>query len=94
MSQMENCPHCNKPLKIPNRAYHNADNYNQICHVTTECCYKMIKIIPTRSYRITVDDTNKEEDDWGVPIGAEGKACYQALDDLIKCYEQKFKKQH
>jgi len=43
----------------------------------------MIKIVPVRSYRITKDDTNKLEDDWGVPIGSVGKAHYKTLDDEI-----------
>jgi hypothetical protein len=86
------CPHCHKPLKVPNRAFHNADAYNQTCHVTTECCYKMIKIVPRRSYSISVDDTNKEEDDWGVPTGEAGKHAYQALDEKITQECSKFHK--
>jgi len=65
---MTQCVHCNKRLLIPNRAWHNADNYNKAVNVTTECCGKMITITPVRTYRIDKYLGDNTEDDWGVPV--------------------------
>lgn len=66
---MKRCPHCNKQLKVPNYAWHNADAYDQRVNVTTECCDKMITITPIRTYNVSKYEGTATEDDWGVPPG-------------------------
>jgi hypothetical protein len=84
------CPQCNQELKMPNRGVNNALAYNNIQRVTTECCYKIIKITPIRSYTIEADAATC--DDWGVPIGEEGKKAYEELDqDIQKQFEKRIK---
>jgi hypothetical protein len=75
------CPHCRLDLKVPNRAFHNANSYSSVVRVTTECCFNVVEIIPVRSY--TLRASGLAEDDWGVPIGIEGQAAYFRLDQQI-----------
>jgi len=63
------CPHCKKDLKVPNYAWHNADAYSNRVKVVTECCGKMVRISPVRSYSVSKHDGEAIEDDWGTPIG-------------------------
>lgn len=87
------CPHCNKTLKYPNYAWHNATNYHQTVRVTTECCYKIVSLTPIYSVEIQkaegTDHGNGPEDDWGTPEGEKGKLAYKQLDDKIEAEIQK-----
>jgi hypothetical protein len=76
------CPHCKNQLKVPVRAYNNANSYSKACNVTTECCFNTVKIIPHRSFEVV--PLEEKEDDWGVPVGEEGRKVYQKLDESIK----------
>lgn len=62
------CPHCGKGLIVPLYATHNADAYGKPVTVASLCCGKAIMIKPIRSLRFTKDESDKENDDWGVKI--------------------------
>jgi len=56
-------PNCQRDVKIPNRAYFNADNYGQSCKTIVECCGGIINMRPIRTYKLsTAEDM---VDDWG-----------------------------
>lgn len=76
------CPYCNKQMKVPNRAWHNADSYSHSVRVTTECCGNIVLITPVRSYEVCPYTGQATVDDWGVPVGPESIAVYKKLNDL------------
>ena len=84
-----NCPHCDKELRYPNRAWHNAVNYKKTVRVTTECCYKIISLTPVSSVKIEkavgqfTDRDGNMMDDWCVPEGELGKEEYELMDAEI-----------
>ena len=72
------CPHCNSDLKVPNRAWFNAEQYSKSVNVTTECCFNIVEITQQRSY--TVKASSCDVDDWSVPVGDLGREAYAKLD--------------
>ena len=59
------CPHCYNDIKLPERAYKNADSYNNPCVVRTECCLSLIRLTPIRTYAVTQYEGTDKTDDWG-----------------------------
>ncbi len=60
------CPHCNEELKVPERAFRNADTYSRSVRVATECCYKLVRLTPQRAWSVSTEVIDADEDDWGV----------------------------
>lgn len=58
------CPHCNNELKYPETASIDAMKYQIAVHIATECCGKMVEIIPVFSVRVEKYEGH-EENDWG-----------------------------
>lgn len=90
------CPHCNEEIKCPNYAWHNVTSYKESVCVTTECCYRIVMLIPTVSVEIIKaegeDHGDGPEDYWGVPEGVAGKLAYEKLDEKIKTDHHKLEK--
>jgi hypothetical protein len=74
------CPNCKSRMKVPIRAWYNADSYSDGVRVTTECCFKIVRIRPIRSYQVEiangVDWGDGPVDDWDVPEGDAGRKAY------------------
>lgn len=61
------CPHCKQELTLPNRAWHNVENYIPRTALTiTECCGKIIRL--TGRVEFTAIASYEKEDDWGFEI--------------------------
>lgn len=57
------CPHCGNELAFPIRAYSNMRRYWKVTTVVTECCGKMVRLIPRFDFEAVKSDV--EVDDWG-----------------------------
>lgn len=73
------CPNCHERLVVPNRAWHNADQYDHAVSVTTECCGALIRITPVRTFTVEVVSASGDGlfDDWDVPVGEAGLKYYK-----------------
>jgi len=58
------CPHCANELILPNRVLHNLA-YGKPLTSVTECCGKLLRVAPVRSYRVELVDPTIRVDDWG-----------------------------
>lgn len=61
------CPRCNKQLRVPMYAEHNAHTYGRSCNVVTVCCDQMVTLTPVTTLRVSCSEhlDTLEEDDWG-----------------------------
>jgi hypothetical protein len=64
-----NCPHCNKPVKIPVHAQRNMDSYDNPCNVVANCCGNLIHCWPVHAYGVRKAQESITVDDWGQPKG-------------------------
>lgn len=57
------CPHCDKPMRLPEAAQRNMEAYRGHVNVVTDCCGNMVIAYPVtafHAYRSTA-----KVDDWG-----------------------------
>lgn len=57
------CPNCKQEIKLPVRATFNADQYGTTNTTVTNCCGRIVWLIPIRAYRVEPSDVL--QDDWG-----------------------------
>ena len=64
------CPNCKKQIIIPRRVYLNLDTYNVggTALTISECCNTAFNVEMIISYKTTLYEGNKSEDDWGNKI--------------------------
>ena len=77
------CPHCNRDLKIPNRAYHNVEAYRKPLKVTTICCNKIIELAAKITFRAEIVAGNNWDDDivddWAIPGDSRATRIYKEM---------------
>jgi len=64
------CPACNEELVMASRVMYNVDAYGRSATGKAECCGYPIRVVPRRSFELSVDRSGRTEDDWGEQVKA------------------------
>jgi len=64
------CPHCQKPLTIPNRAMYNMETYLSHITIAAECCGRGVRLVPSKIINIHASKYTGTQttDSWGTPL--------------------------